>query len=117
MQAHATVPKLTTRDKFKRFYREVKRKLIADGKIVDPSKRAPKYQYHWTIGDRDQGGIVAANTTGEARGLIKKQIGIKRGRLPQCIKIVRIPNDATSSPDDLPFSIEHVHGGDNNDAV
>jgi len=109
--AHATAPKLTKRDKFKRFYREVKRRLIADGKIVDPSKHPPKYQYHWTVGDRDQGGIVCANTTGEARGLIKKQIGIKKGRLPQCIKIVRILNDASTSTSDLPFCIEQVPSG------
>jgi len=108
---HTRPVKLTKRDKFKRFYREVRRRLIADGKIVDPSKNPPKWQYHWTVGDRDQGGIVCANTTGEARGLIKKQIGIKKGRLPNCIKIVRIPNDASTSPVDQPFHIGQIPTG------
>lgn len=113
LSAHATTPKLTKADRFKKFYREVKRKLIADGRIADPSQRPKKWQYHWTIGDRDEGGIVYADHTGEARGLIKKALGIKKGRLPECIKFVRIPNDETSSPGDLPFSIGQVQAGTN----
>lgn len=114
---HMTSTKQTKKEKLAFLFREVKRRLIKDGKIDDPSKRPPKYQYHWTVGDRDQGGIVAANTMGEARGLIKKQIGIKKGRLPQCIKIVRIINDSSSSADALPFSIEQVPSGDRLDNV
>jgi hypothetical protein len=110
--AHSTVRKTTKKDRFKRFYREVRRRLIADGKIVDPSKNPPKYQYHWTVGDRDEGGIVYANTTGEARGLIKKWLGIKKGRLPEVIKIVRIDN-AVSSTLDQPFDIRQVQAGTN----
>lgn len=111
--AHATPHRHTKRQKLNMLFREVKRRLIADGKIADPRQRPKKYQFHWTVGDRDQGGIVLADHTGEARGLIKKAIGIKRGRLPQCIKIVRIPNDATTSPGDLPFSIGQVPTGAN----
>ncbi len=110
VSAHTRNPVKSKKERLAFLFREVKRRLIKDGKIVDPSKNPPKYQYHWTVGDRDQGGIVVANTMGEARGLIKKQIGIKRGRLPQCITIVRIINDSSSSPGDLPFSIEQVSG-------
>ncbi len=114
---HQRNPVKSKKERLAFLFREVKRRLIKDGKIDDPSKRPPKYQYHWTVGDRDQGGIVVANTMGEARGLIKKQIGIKRGRLPQCIKIVRIINDSSSSPSDVPFSIEQVPSGDSLDNV
>lgn len=113
MSEHVTPHRLTKAERFKKFYREVKRKLIADGKIADPRFRPKKYQYHWTVGDRDEGGIVLADHAGEARGLIKKQIGIKRGRLPQCIKIVRIENDSSSSPSDVPFDIRQVQAGGN----
>ncbi len=115
MSEHFRPRKTTKAERFKKFYREVKRKLIADGKIADPSKREKKFQYHWTIGTRDEGGIVLADTTGEARGLIKKQLGIKKGRLPECITFVRIPNDSTSSPGDLPFDIRQVQAGTNPD--
>lgn len=114
---HMRQPKPSKKARLAFLYREVKRRLIKDGKIDDPSKRPPKYQYHWTVGDRDQGGIVVANTMGEARGLIKKQIGIKKGRLPQCIKIVRIINDSSPSAESLPFSIEQVPSGDSLDNV
>jgi len=104
--ANSRPAKLTRLDMRKRLFREVKRRLIADGRIEDTSKRAKKYQYHWTVGDRDQGGIVLADHAGEARGLIKKQIGIKKGRLPQCIKIVRIDNDSTIREQDQSFIIQ-----------
>lgn len=120
--ANFRTPKLSLADRRKRLFREIKRRLIADGRMENPALRPKKYQYHWTVGDRDQGGIVLADHAGEARGLIKKQIGItgsKKGRrrLPACIKITRIPNDASTSPGDLPFSIKQVHSGDNLDAV
>lgn len=112
---HMQPRKTTKRQRFNKFYREVKRRLIADGKIADPSQRPKKWQYHWAVGDRDEGDIVYADTTGEARGLMKKQLGIKKGRLPQCIKFVRIPNDASTSPSDQPFDIRQVPAAANSD--
>lgn len=82
--------KLTTAEYMVKLRREVKRRLIADGLISDPSKQPPKYEWHWKLGER--GGIVVANNGGEARGLIKKELGLKQ-RLPNHIQIVRvIPN-------------------------
>lgn len=80
--------------------REAKRRMIADGIIEDPSRKEPKFQFHWEatvthVGST--GGIVKANTRGEARALIKKELGLsKNASLNKYIlKIVRVPNAAT----------------------
>lgn len=88
--------KVTLAEFQQRLQREVKRRLIKDGLIEDPSKRRPKYDWHY-LGNT-VGGSVEANTKGEARGLIKKRHGFK-GRLPADIQIVRlVPNaDAAAS--------------------
>lgn len=50
----------------------------------------PKFQFHWHMPDGMTGGLVWANTTGEARAQIKKNLGIgSHGRLPSSVSIIR----------------------------
>lgn len=86
--------KITPKEFMEKLRREVKRRLVADGLVVDPSKQPPKYEWHWMLGDRY--GIVRANTSGEARGRIKQELGLK-DRLPKEIQIVRIDPNANQS--------------------
>lgn len=73
--------------------RQIKREAIADGVILDPKLNPPRYEWHWQSDDRD--GVVRANTRGEARGLIKQALGLrKKDRLPVTVAIVRIDPDA-----------------------
>jgi len=67
-----------------------KRQLIADGLIMDPATRPERYVFHWTY--EESSGTVYADNTGDARSLIKKSLGITRGRLPKEVRIVRAPN-------------------------
>lgn len=86
--------KVTPEQVMEKLRREVKRRLLADGLISDPSKAPPKYEWHWMLGD--QYGIVRANTSGEARGKIKQELGLKK-RLPKEIQIVRVDHADQSS--------------------
>ena len=68
--------------------KQIKRQLIESGQMQDPKKRRPKYLYIW-----DCNGVIGrveADTSGDARALIKAQLGIsKKKRLPEGIEIVR----------------------------
>jgi hypothetical protein len=76
--------------------RQMKRQMIADGLIVDPSKAPPKYLWNWY--HEDKNGEVTANTRGEARSLIKKALGVSPNkRLPLDIIIQRRENDERSA--------------------
>jgi hypothetical protein len=69
----------------------MKRQLINDGLIMDPAKRPPRYHFNWVWGDLN--GAVAADSAGEARGLIKANLGLpKKKRLPQDVSITRTTN-------------------------
>lgn len=71
--------------------RAIKRKLIADGLIMDPANRPPKFIFKWTWGELS--GTVQADDKAAARGLIKKDLGIpKKKRLPQGVVIEREVN-------------------------
>jgi hypothetical protein len=91
--------------------RELKRRLIASGQMSDPSLAPPKYEWHWAIGDRNQGGVVEANTKGEARALIKGALGLrKKDTLPSVIKIVRVTPDADTQAQLAACEIRPVSG-------
>lgn len=82
--------------------RQIKRKAIADGVILDPRDNPPRFEWHWECNDRN--GVVRANTRGEARGLIKNALGLKKkDRLPVHATIVKVDPDAgcTSDPNPL----------------
>lgn len=77
--------------------REIKKQLIAAGHLTDPATARPKYDYHWGIENR-VGGVVQANTKGEARARIKTVLGLKKSdTLPAVIKIVRVIPSASAS--------------------
>ena len=66
-----------------RVKREIKRRAVADGVIVDPIKRPPRHQWDWECLSRGNGGTVLADTRSEARSLIKSILGLrKKDRLP-----------------------------------
>jgi hypothetical protein len=70
--------------------RKIKRDMIDNGLIADPSKRAPRHRWAWQCGEPGdrKGGIVAADTRSQARALIKKEMGLKpQHRLPVGIQI------------------------------
>jgi hypothetical protein len=72
--------------------RQMKRKMIADGVIVDPRNAPPKYQWEWQHDDTN--GVVDANTRGEARALIKKAMFLSPNkRLPMGVQITRRNRD------------------------
>lgn len=99
--------RVTTAEVMVKFRREVKRRLIADGMISDPATQPPKYEWHWELGDR--GGVVLANTRGEARSQIKTDLGINT-RLPTNITIVRVTPSADSRASVAACSIGAVQG-------
>jgi len=71
-----------------RIKRQIKRKAVTDGVIVEPSKRPPRFEWLWALGD--QCGSVRANTRSEARSLIKTVLGLRKtDRLPVNIDIVK----------------------------
>jgi hypothetical protein len=80
--------KFSPREKAELVAREVKRRLIAQGIMSDPSKREPKFEFHWQTASGQIGGIEKANTKGEARARIKASLGVKT--MPAGIQIVRI---------------------------
>jgi len=77
--------------------RQIKRKAVADGVIVDPSKRLPRHTWAWECPDGLAGGIVKANTQSEARSLIKSRLGIpKKRRLPIGTTIIEVEGSEAS---------------------
>lgn len=102
--------KKTFADAMAMIRRTVKRAAIAAGHIEDPATKRPKWDWHWSLptylhnylGDDDcPGGIVAANTKGEARSLIKKALGTKHA-LPSTIHIIRVAPNANPPALTLP---------------
>lgn len=91
---HPTIRQLTKTEVVGMLTRGAKRQLIAEGQIQDPRTRPKRYLYIF-----DCAGVIGqvkADTTGEARAKIKKQLGIsKNKRLPKDIQITRKLNDNT----------------------
>jgi hypothetical protein len=112
----STLPKLTKRQILTKLQREVKRRMIADGVIEDPSQREPRFEWHWEYVDsvlgnlvHHGGGVVKADTRSEARALIKEELGrtvpttfSNLKRLPHNISIVKVVPNATARPFTLP---------------
>ncbi len=74
--------------------RQIKRKAIADGLILDPRLTPPRYEWHWQCNDRT--GIVLANCRSDARGHIKRTLGLrKKDRLPVHAVLVKVDPDAS----------------------
>jgi len=78
-----------------RVKREIKRKAVADGVIIDPARRPPHHEWLWALGDK--GGSVRADTRSEARSLIKPLLGLrKKDRLPLDTTIIKVEEGKTS---------------------
>jgi len=72
--------------------RQIKRKAIADGVIVDPARRLPRNTWFWTLDGRS--GSVRADTRSQARSLVKDRLGLRRkDRLPLDIIITKGPEE------------------------
>lgn len=72
--------------------RRYKKDLIARGVVSNTVDRPPRYQFYWVYGDVD--GVVYADDRSSARGLIKRELGIRRkNRLPIEVQITRNPNE------------------------
>lgn len=86
-------PSAATQKRMKdRLFRAVKRQLIDQGVIMDPSARPPKYQFTWAYGELT--GECFADTRSEARAIIKRDLGIpKKQRLPSEVTINRYDNE------------------------
>jgi hypothetical protein len=95
----STRPQMTRKEFLVKVQREMKRRMIADGVIEDPRTKRPKFDWHWSIGETT-GGIVQANTRGEARAQIKHRL--KLHRLPVGITIIKIAPNANSPAITLP---------------
>lgn len=62
-----------------------KRTAVEKG-LIDPSK--PKFRWQWHF--NGESGEVQANTRGEARGLVKTALGVKKGRLPVGVTLFNV---------------------------
>lgn len=72
-------------------FRRHKRELIRQGIIQDPADRPPRYRFDWVYGDIT--GVVYADDRSDARGMIKRELGIrKKKRLPIVVEITRTLN-------------------------
>lgn len=117
MPIFLTKSTLSLKEAVAKVRRHMKRLAIADGHITDPAKLPPKWEWHWGISERGAptaigvGGIVRANTKGEARALIKRELGCKpKERLPHCIQIVRVKPNANPTRAIRPTS-PVIHAG------
>ena len=107
-------PKASFDDVLALVKRQIKRKAIADGLIVDPAKRPPRCKWAWElpaaktvtfnmeegtllgVKENPTGGIVDADTRSEARSLIKSKLGLrKKDRLPVGITIIEVEGSAS----------------------
>lgn len=84
-----------------RLKRQMKRMMIADGRIANPATREPWFVWYWSLkmsAARDHnttGGTIYADTKSQAKAQIKRALGIKKGRLPSYVNIAGAPNDAS----------------------
>lgn len=90
--------------------REIKRRLIASGQMTDPRLAPPRYEFHWSVGG-NKGGVVLANTKGEAKARIKDALRLrKKDKLPSVIQIVRVTPNADTSAQLAACEISPVSG-------
>ena len=83
--------------------RQIKRKAITDGVILDPRNNPPRFEWHWELDG--QTGIVRGNTRSDARACIKEKVGLKKkDRLPVHITIVKVDPDADCPRGANPFA-------------
>lgn len=95
--------KISFHDALEMVKRQMKRKAIADGLILDPRDNPPRFEWHWELDG--QNGIVSANDRSEARGLIKQKLGLKKkDRLPVHITIIKVDPDANCPRGSNPFA-------------
>ena len=91
--------KFTFEDGLAMVQRQIKRKAVADGLIVDPAERPPRHQWAWQHHNNEGpvNGVVEANTRSEARSLIKTKLGIpKKCRLPIDTTIIEVEGSKAS---------------------
>lgn len=87
--------------------RRQKRELIRRGIIQDPAKRPLRYKFQWVYGEIN--GVVYADDRSTARGLIKRELGIrKKHRLPSEIDITRELNIEETDEDSIKSSRQGV---------
>jgi len=95
--------KIGYQEALSRVKREIKRKAIADGVILDPRLNPPRFEWHWEC--NGQNGMVRANTRSEARGLVKEKHGLrKKDRLPTHATLVKVEPDADCPKGPNPFA-------------
>ena len=74
-----------------RVKREIKRRAVVDGVIVDPATRPPRHEWDWECLSAGNGGTVHADTRSQARSLIKSILGLrKKDRLPVDTTIIKV---------------------------
>jgi hypothetical protein len=83
----------------------MKRQLIDDGLIMDPTNRPPRYRFEWVWGRLS--GAVVADTKSDARSLVKRALALpKNARLPQSVVITRHTNqEVTQTLENLRTSV------------
>lgn len=72
--------------------REIKRRAVADGVIVDPSTDRPRYDWHYEVVSLEHSiaasGVIEGGTKSEARAIVKRDLGLKR--LPVGSTFIRV---------------------------
>jgi hypothetical protein len=80
-----------------RVKREIKRRAVADGVIIDPTRRPPRYEWDWECLSAGDAGTVQADTRSQARSLIKSALGLrKKDRLPIDTTIIKVEGGEAS---------------------
>jgi len=78
--------KLTFREAVVKVRRAIKRRLIGEGHIMDPSKRLPRFRWTYVYGEQTD--VVLADTRSQAKAIIKRALGLAKGhRLPAEVQI------------------------------
>lgn len=97
--------KLTKTELVGILFRQHKREMIRRGIIQDPADRPPRYRFDWAYGDIT--GEVYADDRSDARGMIKRELGIrKKKRLPIEVEIIRTINPLPE--DDKLITLENI---------
>src|SRR5438105_3742326 len=87
-------PKVSASEFMAKVKRLMKRRMVADG-VIEPTSTRPKFDWQWSNDAGTIGGTVQANTRGEARALIKKELG--RPITPGYIQIEKVIPNADST--------------------
>lgn len=88
--------KLTFREAVGKVRRAIKRRLVAEGHIVDPANRPPRFRWTWVYQDKSD--VVLADTRSQAKAIIKRALGLAKGhRLPAEVQITGEPTVANTN--------------------